>query len=473
MSHDVFINNSTAGKLTAYAICNELESIGIRCWILPRDINVGIAWDQSVANAIKSCRIMIVVLADYAGRSDRVERQLELAFDNELIVIPFRTSSAEGESHPAVDSAHWLDAVTPEVAERLRSLCNLVRGLILRRNDNPLLARPSTVGPEEIARPAVGGFPELPAGDTVKEPAGTPPTQAVAEPPITDLERSSVPVLESVDESESPAMKPVLRQPKKGSKWFPIRVLLLTLLPFAIICALGVWQMKKAHKPKPPIPIKASIPATAPSVTVSMPTTAPSVAVPIPVKAPPVVKIQHQEKFDASNPAWGTLDANWAITDGKLQVTPLLNSSAVLINHDKEFTDAEVTAEVVMSKGEDLDQLGGLIFWAKDYNDCYALVISADGKFAVGRKLVGRWINPIAKTDTAAIRTGVGETNKLRIRTEGNVLTASINDTQVATLTADPPQGSSCIGLYGESAETTQNVWDFTDVTVTTVLPQK
>ena len=79
-----------------------------------------------------------------------------------------------------------------------------------------------------------------------------------------------------------------------------------------------------------------------------------------------------------------------------------------------------------MLAGKDLDQLGGLIFWAKDYNDCYALVISADGKFAVGRKLVGRWINPIAKTGNPAVKTGIGQTNKLHIRTEGNLVTAFI-----------------------------------------------
>src|SRR6202041_1160146 len=119
-----------------------------------------------------------------------------------------------------------------------------------------------------------------------------------------------------------------------------------------------------------------------------------------------------------------------------------------------------------MSKGDDLDQLGGLIFWAKDYNDCYALVISADGKFAVGRKLIGRWINPIAKTGNAAIKTRIGQINRLRVPTEGNLLTASINDIQVAAVSGEPPPGVSYIGLYGESAEATQNVWEFTNVTV-------
>jgi hypothetical protein len=48
-------------------------------------------------------------------------------------------------------------------------------------------------------------------------------------------------------------------------------------------------------------------------------------------------------------------------------------------------------------------------------------------------------------------------------------LTAYVNDIQVATLVGEPPQGAGYIGLYGESAETSQNIWDFTTVTVTGV----
>jgi hypothetical protein len=57
----------------------------------------------------------------------------------------------------------------------------------------------------------------------------------------------------------------------------------------------------------------------------------------------------------------------------------------------------------------------------------------------------------------------------LSVRTEGNLITASINDVQVATLAGELPRGVYNIGLYGESAETTQNTWEFTDVTVTSV----
>jgi len=448
MPHDVFINHSTAGKLTAYAICNELESIGIRCWILPRDLNIGIAWDQ-IANAIKCCRLMIVVLSDYASRSDRVERQLELAFNHSVIVIPFKAEPEPvvTDAQPSVDPAHWLDVVTPEMAQRLRSLCTLVGGLILRQQ-NDSLPIPALSHKGEKPPPASADvFTDLPRREA-EEAQTLEPGEIRTELSDADSGDKALAVLKAIGAKESRGKRISLKRRKKNSKWPVAKALALTLVPFAIICAIGFRRAKSGSGsvgPNPTATASASI-------------------------APPVaVKVQHLDKFDASNPGWGILDANWTVADDKLQVTPLLNSSAVLINHQLGFTDAEISAEIVMSKGEDPGQLGGLIFWAKDYNDCYALVISADGKFALGRKLIGRWINPIAKTGNAAIKTGIGETNRLRVRTEGSLLTAFINDVQVASITGEPPQGPAFVGLYGESGETTQNIWEFTNVTITSI----
>ena len=449
MPYDVFINHSTAGKLTAYAICSELESVGIRCWILPRDLPIGIGWDQAIANAVRSCRIMILVLSDHANRSDRVERQLELAYSHGLVVIPFRTEPvpADSATQPSLDSAHWLDAVTPEMAQRLRAICSLVGGLILREKKDLLPVRTLAINQEKAPPLSIESFANVPRGEAAQERALMPIKAVVASPdgqPVKD----ELPSFETIDTHESMGRRLSLKHPGKISPWVLIKALVLTLLPFAVICAVGLLRANKG------------------SVSVGA---KPEVAAIATVSPPVAVKVQHLDKFAASNPGWGILDANWAVMDDKLQVTPLLNSSAVLINHKIGYTDAEISVDVVMSKGEDPDQLGGLIFWAKDYNDCYALVISADGKFAVGRKLIGRWINPIAKTGNPAIKTGIGQTNKLRVQTKGSFLTAYINDIEVARLGGEPPQGIAYIGLYGESGETTQNVWEFTNVTISSV----
>jgi TIR domain-containing protein/3-keto-disaccharide hydrolase len=390
MPHEVVISNSIDGKSTANAICNELESVGIRCWILPRDLNIGVPLDQSISNAVGACRIMIVVFTEYAGRSDRIERQLECAFNTGVTIIPFRTEAASGSlSESRMDSVHWLDALTPEMRTRLRSLRDLVRGLLSRKgNDAPVLN----------------------------------------------------PLL--IDER-------IGRNARQTSKRGPVKALLLTVTPLLLVIGVGFWRTKNDLTSELPKPKRAMTGLAA-------------------KQAGDRGEIEYVE-YAAWDPGWGKPDPNWSVTDGKLRVTPSLNSSALLINQARGFKDAEIAVNVVMARGEDLGQLGGLIFWAKDYNDCYAMVVSADGKIAVGHKLVGRWINPITKTAITAVKTGIGQVNKLRIRTRGNLLTAYVNDIQLATLVGEPPRGSGHIGLYGESAETSQNVWDFTNITVTGV----
>jgi hypothetical protein len=490
MSHDVFINHSTAGKLTAYAICSELEAIGIRCWILPRDLSIGIAWDQSISNAVKRCRLMIVILSDYASRSDRVERQLELAFDHSVIVIPFRIEPTPvvAEPQPSTEPVHWLDAITPEMALRLRSLCTLVAGLILRQKNESLPIRTLTIGDKKEPPLRIDRLTDLEQGDQVETQAlGL--EKAAAELPDAGSRNKTLFNYEAVDTNDSADERISAKRSEKTSVWLVAKGLILTLAPFAIICAIGLWRGHGGSGSGRAIPeatavapiatplVAASIaPPTAastappPAASVTPPPAASIAPSPTASNAPPVaVKVQHLDKLAASNPGWGTLDANWTIADDKLRVTPLLSSSAILINQKLGFMDAEIAAEIAMSKGDDLDQLGGVIFWAKDYNDCYAFVLSADGKFALGRKLLGRWINPIAKTGNDAIKTGIGQTNKLRVRTEGNLLTAFINDIKVANLEGEQPQGLSFVGLYGESGEITQNVWEFSNVSVMSV----
>jgi len=449
MSHDVFISHSIAGKLTANAICNELESVGIRCWILPRDLHIGVPWDKSIANAVTGCRIMIVVFADYAARSDRIDRQLESAFNTGAIIIPFRIEDIAAVSllDSPVEPEHWIDTMTPEMRARLRALCDLVQGLVYRQSDDASGLNTWTIGhPQETRRLCRDRVTELPCLNPVRNEEQLPSADTVTESSDAAVAGHSEAALEEIAPTEQQPQEPPepsRRLPRRRPPMGVTMALLITLTPLLAVLGLGFWHTRmnfKARSAKPnPI---------------------------LPTVAPATEKIRTEERLAEWDPGWGKPDANWSVTDGKLRITPLLNSSALLINQQRGFKDADVTVDVKMSKGEDMGQLGGLIFWAKGYNDCYAMVVSADGRFAVGRKLVGRWINPIAKTENAAVKTGIGQLNKLRIRTQGNHVTAYVNGTEVATLIGEAPQEGGYIGLYGESAETSQNIWDFTNVTV-------
>jgi len=219
MPHDAFISHSNAAKLTAYAICNELEASGIRCWILPRDLATGAGWDQSIAEAVESSRIVILVLTDYSRRSDRIEWQLELAFNTGAVVIPFRVESDQvlAEAGQTPKSLHWIDAMTPEAAHRIRSLRDSVRGIVegtrkekLQMTDHQDV-HSSDIEPVSISQP--------------QEIAVT-VDQAPAETLIPS---------ESSEEEEALLIR------NNIDKLRVIQALALTLLPFAAVSAVGTW----------------------------------------------------------------------------------------------------------------------------------------------------------------------------------------------------------------------------------------
>jgi hypothetical protein len=476
MPHDVFISHSNAARLTAYAICSELEANRIRCWILPRDLTGGTGWDRSISNAIQSSRIAIVVLTDYANRSDRVERQIELALTNGAVVIPFLADSSPGPSGSPepTDSLHWLDAVTPEVAERIQNLCEQVRGIVDKDKTPRLNAESYPIndptGPKNEQNPF---FP-----DPGRDADAANDLEAERMEPGSPPERGPLVARRPILRGEFTDDEPISKLRNNPSNWFKLRAIALTVIPFAIIFGVGFWQMQKSRQmpesartagalanpstrsgsvtPTPPLPVQGT--AVAPNVSML-----PSAGA---ARPSPTLIVQRREEIEPSDSGWGSTDANWSHPDDQIRLTPLMGNGAILVNTVHQFKDADISAEVVMSKGDDMDQLGGLIFWAKDYNDCYALVVSADGKFAIGRKLFGRWINPTAKTGSSAVKTGLGQINRLRVQTQGDLFTASINDIKVATLSGEPPKGPWFIGVYGESAELSENAWDFTKLRV-------
>jgi hypothetical protein len=458
MPHDAFISYSNAAKLTAYAICNELESSGIRCWIVPRDLSAGAGWDESITRAVKSSRIVILVLTEYAHRSDRVERQLEVAFNNGAVVIPFRAESDQVsyESSGSPNSLHWIDAITPEVATQIGSLREHVWAIVGNEKNGP--------GPGASNQLVQRTSPDASAGPHVQESAPVRNSLPMDNPgSASSFGDKPLAVARFIDE------KPAFTIQRNPSKSFVISALALVAVPFVIIVGVGTWQVESrreiAHI-KPASAPGALISQTVPSPTVRGITPAPAVD----AARPPQVTVRRRDMITPSDPGWGATDANWSIADKAIRITPLPGNGAIIVNTAHRFSEAEFTADVVMSKGEDMDQLGGIIFWAKDYNDCYALVISADGRFAIGRKLFGRWINPTAKAGNGAVKTGIGQVNKLRVQTDGKQFTAIVNDVSVVTLTGEKPQGDWCVGLYGESAEASENTWDFTNVTAISAL---
>ena len=112
MNHDVFISYSSRDKTTALAICHVLEEHRIRCWMAPRDIPPGADYGDVIDEAIVGCRLFVLVFSGPATLSQWVKGELNLAFTERKIIIPYRIDETPltGAMRLILNQTHWIEA---------------------------------------------------------------------------------------------------------------------------------------------------------------------------------------------------------------------------------------------------------------------------------------------------------------------------------------------------------------------------
>jgi hypothetical protein len=132
MAHDAFISYASKDKPTADATCALLEARGIRCWIAPRDVEPGSPYGNAIIDAIRGCRIMVVVLSSQANESNHIPKEVERAVSIGATIIPLRIEDVvPGSSLDYfIGSVHWLDALTPPLEKHLETLAATIRKIL-------------------------------------------------------------------------------------------------------------------------------------------------------------------------------------------------------------------------------------------------------------------------------------------------------------------------------------------------------
>lgn len=93
MKYDVFISHSSADLAISEKLYEYLESNGIKCWIDSK--NVTGLYARSIIEGIKLSQIMVLVLSSNSNVSPHVENEVDNAFNERKIIIPFRIEDIE------------------------------------------------------------------------------------------------------------------------------------------------------------------------------------------------------------------------------------------------------------------------------------------------------------------------------------------------------------------------------------------
>ena len=187
MAHDVFLSYSAADKDTALAVLAGLEKQGIRCWIAPRDIPAGSEYGQQIVDAVKACRVFLVVFSSGANASPHVRREVERAVSLDRTIVPFRVENVTptGAMEYCLGGTHWLDAFTPPIEPHIATLVSTLRTM-LGASAGPQTGAEAAPEPAERVSIAVLPFNNM-SGDSEQEYF----SDGITEDIITDLSKVS------------------------------------------------------------------------------------------------------------------------------------------------------------------------------------------------------------------------------------------------------------------------------------------
>jgi hypothetical protein len=179
-------------------------------------------------------------------------------------------------------------------------------------------------------------------------------------------------------------------------------------------------------------------------------------------------KVLFEDKFATLAPSWGASSPIMNVKDGKFIITPEKNTTQTILNQANILpNDMEASFTMTFRQAPAPTWGSGLVFWAKDYDEYYALLINAQGWFAVQRHVANRYLLPVAWRQSDAIKKGEGAEDQVKVVCKGNQATIVINGKEVISFQGQPPQGGSLIGLKVASGPEGANSVGFSNLQVT------
>ena len=178
MDPKIFITYSSKDQKVARTICTALENRGLICWISSRNVKPGQNYQEQIVRAIRASRVMVLVFTVNANNSNEIKKELALASQNNLVVIPVRIEDVAPNEAFAYEFAtrQWIDLFE----DWEKSMAELVELIAAILNDPPPADRPK-------ASPGLPGDAAAPAFFM----AGAAPTPAIT-PAVPFMQRPEI-----------------------------------------------------------------------------------------------------------------------------------------------------------------------------------------------------------------------------------------------------------------------------------------
>jgi hypothetical protein len=129
----VFISYASEDFVQASAVCSHLEENGIACWMAPRDIEKeSLPYPEAIAQALSVVRAVVVVVSQAANQSVHIPRELDLALEGKLTLIPVLIEAVQpgGALNYLMRTCQWLNAYKLDSKSAMNQLLLRLRHLL-------------------------------------------------------------------------------------------------------------------------------------------------------------------------------------------------------------------------------------------------------------------------------------------------------------------------------------------------------
>ena len=95
MEKHIFISYSSKDSGEAFKACEILEAHGKKCFIAPRDIQMGKEYAEEIVNGIDHSQAVILFLTENANHSPHVLREIERAVSKDIPILVCKLEEVE------------------------------------------------------------------------------------------------------------------------------------------------------------------------------------------------------------------------------------------------------------------------------------------------------------------------------------------------------------------------------------------
>jgi hypothetical protein len=176
----LFVSHVAENRDAAMEIVGELERRGTRCWIAPRDVRPGEAFDNEIADAIEASRAMLLIFSDLCNDSEYIRREVTVAGESHKTVIPFRIEDVQPRRGLRVrlSDLHWIDGFTSReraIDEVIKKFAPSTNGPVApplndadQQNTPKVQAEPKAADSTDQSPPIMPATPDVPAKEPIR-----------------------------------------------------------------------------------------------------------------------------------------------------------------------------------------------------------------------------------------------------------------------------------------------------------------